>query len=44
MTGGHIKNAVVRAAFLAAAAGTPVDAELLRRAAKQELNDMGRIA
>ncbi|HTJ42093.1 MAG TPA: ATP-binding protein [Kofleriaceae bacterium] len=43
LAGGHIKNAAVRAAFLAASAGRPLDMELVRRAARLELEDMGRL-
>jgi len=44
LTGGHIKNAALRAAFLAAREGTAVSTALLRRAAVLEMQDMGRIA
>src|SRR5262249_12132310 len=43
LSGGHTKNAAVRAAFLAASAGRPLDMELVRRAARLELEDMGRL-
>ena len=43
MAGGNIKNAVLRAAFYAAEAGTAISAELLERAAKTELREMGRL-
>jgi hypothetical protein len=43
LTGGHTRNAAVRAAFLAAHADRPLDMELVRRAARLELEDMGRL-
>ena len=43
MAGGNIKNAVLRAAFYAAEAGTAISADLLERAAKTELREMGRL-
>ncbi len=43
LTGGHIRNAAVRAAFLAASADEPVHGELLHHAAVMELEDMGRL-
>lgn len=43
MAGGNIKNAVLRAAFYAAEAGTAINADLLERAAKTELREMGRL-
>ncbi len=43
LSGGGIKNAVVRAAFLAADAGTVITAELLLRAAVAEVEEMGRL-
>jgi SpoVK/Ycf46/Vps4 family AAA+-type ATPase len=44
MSGGYIKNAVVRAAFLAAAAGpTQITHGLLMRAAQLEWREMGRL-
>ncbi len=43
MTGGYIKNAAVRAAFLAAADGTSISNALLVRAAKSEYQAMGKI-
>lgn len=43
MSGGHIKNAVLRAAYLAAASGEPITTEHLRRAARAEYEAMGRI-
>jgi len=44
MSGGYIKNAVVRAAFLAADTTGVIDAELLARAAHLEYEAMGKIA
>ncbi len=43
LTGGLIKNVVVRAAFLAAREDTQLGTGLLRRAATLELEDMGRV-
>lgn len=43
MSGGHIRNAVLRAAFAAASQNTPVTNELLLRAAQLEYQGMGRI-
>jgi len=43
LSGGYIKNAAVRAAFLAAAHGAPIGMELLRLASALELEDMGRV-
>jgi AAA+ superfamily predicted ATPase len=43
LSGGYIKNAAVRAAFLAAARGGPIDMSLFRLAAGLELEDMGRV-
>ena len=43
MTGGYIKNAAVRAAFLAAADGTAITTAHLVRAAKSEYQAMGKI-
>jgi hypothetical protein len=43
MSGGHIRNAVLRAAFFAADAGTPVTHQHLLRAAQLEYQAMGRI-
>jgi ATP-dependent 26S proteasome regulatory subunit len=43
LTGGLIKNVVVRAAFLAAREDTRLGTGLLRRAATLELEDMGRV-
>ncbi len=41
MSGAHIKNAVLRAAFLAAAAGTPVDMATLTTATERECRELG---
>ncbi len=43
MSGGYIKNAVLRAAFLAAHAGTAIGATHLRRAARAEYEAMGKL-
>jgi len=44
MSGGHIRNAVVRAAFLAADEGSSITAELLAHAAQLEYEAMGKLA
>lgn len=44
MSGGHIKNAVMRAAYLAAAHDAPISMEYLRKAAHAEYDAMGRIS
>jgi shikimate kinase len=44
LSGGYIKNAAVRAAFLAASHAAPIDMEVLRLASALELEDMGRVA
>ncbi len=43
MSGAIIKNAVLRSAFLAAARNEPLTMELLTRAARAELMEMGRL-
>ena len=43
LSGGYIKNAAVRAAFLAASHDAPISMELLRLASALELEDMGRV-
>lgn len=43
MSGGNIKNAVLRAAFYAAELGRAIDGELLDRAAMAEAREMGRL-
>lgn len=43
LSGGYIKNAAVRAAFLAAAHDVSINMELLRLASALELEDMGRV-
>ena len=43
LAGGHIRNAVLRAAFLAASEDTPIRQELLERAAMAEYREMGKI-
>jgi SpoVK/Ycf46/Vps4 family AAA+-type ATPase len=42
-SGGHIRNAVVRAAFLAAAEGSPIRQDHLERGARREYEELGRI-
>jgi hypothetical protein len=44
MSGGSIRNAVLRAAFLAADHGGPITAELLAHAAQLEDDAMGKVA
>jgi SpoVK/Ycf46/Vps4 family AAA+-type ATPase len=43
MSGGHIRNAVVRGAFLAAAEGTTITMRHLERAAELEYTQMGKV-
>ncbi len=43
MSGAIIRNAMVRAAFLAAAGGGPLTQELLTRASRSELIELGRL-
>ena len=43
LSGGYIRNAAVRAAFLAASHEAPISMELLRLASALELEDMGRV-
>jgi broad-specificity NMP kinase len=43
LSGGHIKNAAVRLAFLAADAGTPASMPMLIDAIEAELDDIGRV-
>lgn len=43
LSGGYIKNAAVRAAFLAAARDVPIGISLLELASGLELEDMGRV-
>src|SRR5262249_32256389 len=43
LSGGYIRNAAVRAAFLAASHDAPISMELLRLASALELEDMGRV-
>ena len=43
MSGGYIRNAVLRAAFLAADAGTPISNAHLCRAARLEYEAMGKV-
>jgi AAA+ superfamily predicted ATPase len=42
-SGGHIRNAVVRAAFIAASEGSPIRQDHLERGAKREYEELGRI-
>jgi SpoVK/Ycf46/Vps4 family AAA+-type ATPase len=44
MSGGYVKNAVLRAAFLAADAGTSISNECMWRAASAEYEAMGKVA
>jgi SpoVK/Ycf46/Vps4 family AAA+-type ATPase len=44
MSGGYIKNAALRAAYLAADEGSPISMAHLRRAARAEYEAMGKIA
>ncbi len=44
LSGGYIKNAMVRAAFLSVSQDQPIGMDNLRRAAILELEDMGRLA
>ena len=43
MSGGYIKNAILRAAYLAADEGTPISAPHLARAARAEYEAMGKV-
>ena len=43
MSGGYIRNAVLRGAYLAAAANEPLSTETLRRAAELVLRDAGKV-
>jgi SpoVK/Ycf46/Vps4 family AAA+-type ATPase len=43
LSGGHIKNAVLRAAYQAAAAATPLQSAHLEYAARQECKNAGRV-
>jgi hypothetical protein len=43
MTGGHIRSAVLRAAFLAVAEGGIIDVDRIRRAAHAEYEELGHI-
>jgi AAA+ superfamily predicted ATPase len=43
LSGGYIKNAVLRAAFLAASESSRISMAMLKRAAALELEDMGRV-
>lgn len=44
MAGGYIKNATVRAAYLAAAEASPISQTHLLRAARAEYEGMGKVA
>jgi hypothetical protein len=44
MSGGYIKNAVVRAAYLAADAGTSIDMTHFWKGARSEYESMGKVA
>ena len=44
MSGGYIRNAALRAAFLASSQETPITAALLERAARLEYESMGKLA
>jgi AAA+ superfamily predicted ATPase len=43
MSGGHIRSAILRAAFAAAAAGGVIDRDRLERAAEQEYQNLGKL-
>ncbi len=43
MSGGYIRNAVMRAGYLAAAQGSPITTQLLRHAAELVLRDAGKV-
>jgi hypothetical protein len=43
MSGGYIRNAVLRGAYLAAQAGAPITTDLLRHAAELVLRDAGKV-
>lgn len=44
MSGGHIRNAALRAAFLASNQGTSITTALLESAARAEYEAMGKLA
>jgi hypothetical protein len=44
LAGGNIRNAVLRAAFLAASEARPIDMEILERAVRLEYRDAGKLA
>jgi hypothetical protein len=44
MSGGYIKNAVLRAAFLCAEDGTPISNDHMWRAARAEYEAMGKVS
>ena len=43
LSGGNIKNAVIRAAYRAAERNIPIDMELLEAAGLQEYREMGKL-
>ena len=43
MTGGYIRNAVMRAAFLASSESSPITMEYLRRGGRNEYLSMGKL-
>jgi ATP-dependent 26S proteasome regulatory subunit len=43
LSGGNIRNAVLRAAFYAAAGKCPIDQQLLEKAATRESEEMGKL-
>ena len=43
MSGGYIRNAVMRAGYLAAAQGKPMTTALLKHAAELVLRDAGKV-
>jgi hypothetical protein len=43
MSGGYIRNAVLRAGYLAAAQGKPLSTALLKHAAELVLRDAGKV-
>jgi hypothetical protein len=43
MSGAHIRNAVLAAAFVAAAEGGPISKDRLAKAAQLEYRSMGRV-
>ena len=43
MSGGHIRNAILKAAIAASAARVPIDMRLLAQAAEDEARSMGTL-